>query len=47
VEAAHVVTKRVWAHAPAIWRRGHEEPWLLVSNLDLGQRLAELYPRRM
>jgi hypothetical protein len=39
--------KRVWAHALAIWRRGHQEPWLLVSNLDLGERLAELYARRM
>ena len=39
--------KRVWAHVLAIWRRGHQEPWLLVSNLDLGERLAELYARRM
>jgi hypothetical protein len=39
--------KRVWAHALAIWRRGHQEPWLLVSNLDLGERLADLYARRM
>src|ERR1700730_8629569 len=38
--------KRVWAHALAIWRRGHQEPWLLVSSLDLGERLAELYARR-
>jgi Transposase DDE domain len=39
--------KRVWAHALAVWRHGHQEPWLLVSNLDLGERLAELYARRM
>src|SRR5258708_30681489 len=39
--------KRGWAHALAVWRRGHQEPWLLVSNLDLGERLAELYARRM
>jgi hypothetical protein len=39
--------KRVWAHALAVWRRGHEEPWLLISNLALGERLAELYARRM
>jgi hypothetical protein len=39
--------KRVWAHALAIWQRGHQEPWLLVSNLDLSERLAELYARRM
>ena len=39
--------KRVWAHALAVWQRGHQEPWLLVSNLDLGERLAELYARRM
>jgi len=39
--------KRVWAHALAVWRPGHQEPWLLVSNLDLGERLAELYARRM
>jgi len=37
----------VWAHALAIWRCGAPEPWLLVSNLDLGRRLAELYARRM
>ena len=39
--------KRVWAHALGVWQRGHQEPWLLVSNLDLGERLAELYARRM
>jgi hypothetical protein len=38
---------RVWAHALVLWERGHQEPWLLVSNLDLGERLAELYARRM
>src|SRR3984893_13821204 len=39
--------QRVAAHALAIWRHGHKEPWLLVSNLNLGERLAELYARRM
>jgi hypothetical protein len=39
--------QRVAAHALAIWRHGHQEPWLLVSNLNLGERLAELYARRM
>jgi hypothetical protein len=38
---------RVWAHTLVIWERGHQEPWLLVSNLDLGERMAELYARRM
>jgi hypothetical protein len=37
----------VWAHIAAVWRSGHQEPWLLVSNLDLGVRLAELYAHRM
>jgi hypothetical protein len=37
----------VWAHTAAVWRRGFQEPWLLVSNLDLGVQLAELYARRM
>jgi len=37
----------VWAHVAAVWRRGHQEPWLLVSNLDLGVGLAELYAQRM
>ena len=37
----------VWAHIAAVWRRGHQEPWLLVSNLDLGLGLAELYAQRM
>lgn len=39
--------KPVWAHTLALWRSGHQEPWLLVSNLDLGRRLADLYARRM
>src|SRR5260221_5050911 len=39
--------KRVWAHALGVWQRGHQEPWLLVSNLDLGERLSELYAPRM
>ena len=40
-------SQSVWAHVAAVWRRGHPEPWLLVSNLDLGVRLADLYAHRM
>jgi hypothetical protein len=36
-----------WAHVAAVWRTGHQEPWLLVSNLDLGLGLADLYAQRM
>lgn len=36
-----------WAHTAAVWRVGYQEPWLLVSNLDLGPGLAELYAKRM
>ena len=36
-----------WAHIAAIWRVGFKEPWLLVSNLDLGLGLADLYAKRM
>jgi Transposase DDE domain len=39
--------RSIWAHVAAVWRRGHQEPWLLVSNLDLGVGLADLYARRM
>ena len=43
-----VFSKRsVWAHTTAVWRVGHQEPWLLVSNLDLGLQLADLYAKRM
>jgi Transposase DDE domain len=43
-----VFAKRsTWAHVAAIWRVGHVEPWLLVSNLDLGLSLADLYAQRM
>jgi hypothetical protein len=35
------------AHAVAIWQPGHQEAWLLVSNLDLGRELVDLYARRM
>ena len=35
------------AHVAAIWRVGYQEPWLLVSNLDLGRGLAQLYAQRM
>jgi hypothetical protein len=37
----------IWAHTAAVWRAGHQEAWLLVSNLDLGVGLATLYARRM
>jgi len=37
----------LWAHTTAVWRRGYQEPWLLVSNLDLGAALADLYAQRM
>jgi hypothetical protein len=37
----------VWAHTAAVWRAGATEPWLLVSNLDLGAGLVELYAQRM
>jgi Transposase DDE domain len=37
----------LWAHIAAIWRSGYQEPWLLVSNLDLGLGLGALYAKRM
>jgi len=37
----------IWAHTAVIWRTGYQEPWLLVSNLNLGLALADLYARRM
>jgi Transposase DDE domain len=37
----------VWAHTAAVWRHGFQEPWLLVSNLDLGVGLADVYAQRM
>ena len=37
----------IWTHVVGVWRRGHQEPWLLMSNLDLGLRLVDLYARRM
>ena len=37
----------MWAHVAATWRVGYQEPWLLVSNLDLGRGLVQLYARRM
>lgn len=40
-------TYTIWAHVAAIWRVGHQEPWLLVSNLNLGRELGQLYARRM
>jgi len=43
-----VFTKHaLWAHTAAVWRVGHQEAWLLVSNLDLGTGLAKLYAQRM
>jgi hypothetical protein len=38
---------RVWAHTAAVWRVGSKEPWLLVSNLELGAGLVDLYAQRM
>jgi hypothetical protein len=37
----------IWAHTAAVWRTGHQDKWLLVSNLDLGIGLAKLYATRM
>lgn len=37
----------IWAHTAAVWRRGYQEAWLLVSNLDLGVEMADLYAQRM
>jgi hypothetical protein len=37
----------VWVHTAAVWRAGYQEPWLLVSNLNLGIGLADLYAQRM
>jgi len=39
--------RSVWAHTAAVWRVQYKEPWLLVSNLDLGVGLANLYAKRM
>src|SRR5216683_6747870 len=36
-----------WVHIAAVWCVGYQEPWLLVSNLDLGRGLTQLYARRM
>jgi len=37
----------IWAHTAAVWRVQYQESWLLVSNLDLGVGLADLYAKRM
>jgi hypothetical protein len=37
----------IWAHTVAVWRTGYQDKWLLVSNLDLGTRLVDLYAQRM
>ena len=37
----------LWAHTAAVWRPGYQEPWLLVSNLNLGAALADVYAQRM
>lgn len=37
----------MWTHVVAVWRSGYKEPWLLISNLDLGLGLVEVYARRM
>jgi hypothetical protein len=48
VQAGWVFARHsTWAHVAAVWRVGHQEPWLLVSNLDLGLGLADLYAQRM
>jgi len=39
--------RSTWAHVAALWRVGYQEPWLLISNLDLGLGLADLYAQRM
>lgn len=39
--------RSTWAHVAALWRVGYQEPWFLVSNLDLGLGLADLYAKRM
>jgi hypothetical protein len=36
-----------WVHIAAVWCVGSKEPWLLVSNLDLGRGLVRLYAQRM
>jgi len=41
------INRSVWAHTAAVWRVKYQEPWLLVSNLDLGLELADLYAKRM
>jgi hypothetical protein len=40
-------TQPIWSHVAAVWKRGYKEPWLLISNLDLGLGLVQLYARRM
>src|SRR6266566_701979 len=37
----------MWAHTAAVWRAGYKDKWLLVSNLDLGIGLVNLYAQRM
>lgn len=37
----------LWAHALVVWRQRHDQAWILVSNLDLGRELADLYAHRM
>lgn len=39
--------RSTWAHVTAVWRPGYQEPWLLVSNLERGLGLADLYAQRM
>jgi hypothetical protein len=39
--------RSVSAQVVAIWQPGYTEPWLLVSNLDAGRALVDLYARRM
>jgi Transposase DDE domain len=37
----------LWLHIAAVWRLGAQEPWLLISNLPLGVKMADLYAQRM
>jgi hypothetical protein len=37
----------MWSHVVAVWKCGYQEPWLLISNLDLGLQLVGWYARRM
>jgi hypothetical protein len=43
-----VFAKRsAWAHVAAVWCVGYQEPWLLISNLDLRLEMVTVYSQRM